>query len=118
MQEAGHEIQALINRPQLTIWTKDLYEAFYLLTDSRPVHFGGLGSIPMTEIEAYMRIDGIKDLESRYRFMTAIKAMDAEYLKLQKERKEREDKLSKQRQQSQVGGSNLPPRRGRLPRSR
>lgn len=88
-----------------------MYEAFFLLTDSRPVHFGGLGAIPLSEIESYMRVDGIEEWDDRYRFMLLIKRMDAEYLKLQAARQEQRDKTSKQRQQ--VGGSTLRPR-GRM----
>lgn len=108
MADAGHEIKALINRPSLSVCTKAYYEAFNLLNDARPVSFGGQGAIPLTEIEAYMRVDNITGWDERFHFMRMIKRMDAAYLKFKQDKQEEQDRRNKQRQQ--VGGSNLRPR--------
>jgi hypothetical protein len=59
----------------LAAWT-----AFATLSDSRPVHFGGAGSIPLSEIEAYCRLTELEDVELRASLVRLIRRMDRAFL--------------------------------------
>lgn len=47
---------------------------------------GGVGPIPLTEIEAYLKLYNIVDLDEREYFIKMIKALDSEYISLMNER--------------------------------
>lgn len=80
MQKEGDELPAFVERmpsvePHL-VW---YVEAFRSLANSRPVGMG-LGPIPLSEIEAYVRLFGLVD-DDLERFVHLIHALDAVYLK-------------------------------------
>lgn len=72
--------EALKNRPELNNWVMPCWNAFQLLTASRPLGMGGVGPIPLTEIEAYCRMYQVDDLDEREQLVTMIRALDSVYL--------------------------------------
>lgn len=59
-----------------------MWNGFWELHRFRAVNFGSVGAIPLTEIEAYIRIHGIKDKKE---FISYVSAMDEEFLKFANE---------------------------------
>ena len=64
-----------------------LYEAFHLLNPSRPQHFGGAGTIPFTEIDAFCRLFSIT--EDRETVARQLRRLDQAYLGLMDKTKHR-----------------------------
>ena len=74
-------LQALTDKPTLSHWTIEYYEAFMVLNDSRQIREGSIGPIPLSEMAAYMEMFGVKDIEERERFTKMVKALDRVYMK-------------------------------------
>ena len=67
-------------------------EAFDHLSSDRPIGaFGGVGCIPLSSIQAYCEMFGISDEDERQTFLSIIRAMDDEYLKIQAEKAQKQD---------------------------
>lgn len=82
MHEATGEIpDALQNKPKLSHWVAQYYSAFHVLNDSRMVREGSIGSIPLSEIFAYMQMFEIDKLDEREHFTKMVKALDRVYVK-------------------------------------
>lgn len=79
LEEKGEDIPALRNKPELEDYLRPYWEAFYVLTHSRQVGFG-IGAIPLSEIDAYLRLYGIDDPEERDELVFFIREMDMEFL--------------------------------------
>ena len=60
-EKTGGMADIMVNRPELSQWSLPWWEAFSLLSGSRPWTMGGPAPIPLTEIEAYCRLKGIAD---------------------------------------------------------
>jgi hypothetical protein len=71
---------ALENRPELEPELEPYFEAFALLSPSRPLHMGGAGAIPVAEIKAYLDIEAIADPDDRRAHLRRLRAMDETYL--------------------------------------
>jgi hypothetical protein len=71
---------ALEDRPELMAGLEPYFETFALLSPSRSVHMGGAGAIPVTELKAYLEIEGITDAEERRTHLRLLRAMDETYL--------------------------------------
>lgn len=71
---------ALENRPELDPGLEPYFEAFALLSPSRPIHLGGAGAIPVAEIAAYLDLEAIADPEERRAHLRLVRAMDEIYL--------------------------------------
>jgi hypothetical protein len=99
MQEGGMEVEALKNRPQITMWTQEYWQAFQILSGSRIVHQGGVGPIPLSEMVAYMNAMYITDADERLTFITMIQSLDKVYTQhinhKAKQDRERQSKLQK-----------------------
>jgi hypothetical protein len=59
------------------IW---LWDAFLLLSGTRPMGFGGPTAIPLQEILAYSKIYAIEDHEELEEFTWTIRILDSEWL--------------------------------------
>jgi hypothetical protein len=63
----------------------DIRDAFVVLSASRPAAFG-IGCIPLTEIESYVRLYEVEDID---RFIQLIRAMDGAFVEKVNQRNER-----------------------------
>lgn len=72
----GHEVD-----PEIPIHLLWVWQAFWELTNDRPLGFGGVGGIPFTAIDVYARRYGIGCLDEFTRFRALIRALDDEYVK-------------------------------------
>lgn len=86
MQEGGLEVKALQNRPAITQWVIEYWEAFQTLGNSRIPHQGAVGPIPLTEIVAYMDAIYLRDVDERLRMIKMIQSLDSVYVKHVNER--------------------------------
>jgi hypothetical protein len=80
-QQQGIEPDALKHQPRLRPWVVDYYRAFNVLSASRPLGMGAVGSIPVSEIAAYLNLFEVHDYEEREAYVTMIQALDSVYLK-------------------------------------
>jgi len=81
MQDGGLEIDALKNRPKLSRWVTEYWEAFHILGGSRIIHQGGVGPIPLTEIVAYMDAVYLRSVDERLTLIKMIQSLDNVYVK-------------------------------------
>lgn len=75
------EVPALQNRPTLSQWVIEYWEAFQLLGNSRIPHQGGVGPIPLTEIVAYLDTIFLVDVDERLKTVKMIQSLDKVYCK-------------------------------------
>lgn len=75
------EVPALQNRPTLTQWVIEYWEAFQILGNSRIPHQGAIGPIPLTEIVAYMDTIYLRDVDERLKMIMMIQGLDRVYMK-------------------------------------
>jgi hypothetical protein len=80
-------VQERENGPAIPEHQIDVWDAFWVLHDSRPVGMAP-GGIPLTEIEAYLRMYDIRDPDLIDEWLTLIREMDREYLKVSGEQRE------------------------------
>ncbi len=75
----------MANAPELLAGLEFYYRAFLELTASRPIHFGGAGLLPWSEIKDYCAYHGFKgaDLDDA---IYLIKKMDSAFIKYQYEK--------------------------------
>lgn len=83
--QVGEELPLFVqNQPPLREDLHWIVEAFYRLSGSRQIGFG-VGPIPLSEIDAYIRLFGLldDDIDAFFRLITAL---DAVYIKKQSKR--------------------------------
>lgn len=66
----------------------DVRDAFVVLSPSRPFGFG-VGCIPLSEIESFIRLYEVEDVD---RFLRLIRAIDTAYVEKINQRNERKNK--------------------------
>ena len=71
--------------PKLTDGNAPIYAAFLDLSPSRPAGLGA-GAIPLTEIEAYLRLFGHPGCDDAREFVVLIRACDAALLEARAEK--------------------------------
>lgn len=54
--------------------------AFHACSASRPLHMGGAGAVPISEILAYLELVGIASAAVRAKYLRLIQHLDAAYL--------------------------------------
>ncbi len=79
-QEAGNEVKALDERPQLYDDLQWIYRSFFQLSRLQGM---SPGAISTSEIVAYLDLHGETDLQERAEFFRFIKVMDRAWLKYQ-----------------------------------
>lgn len=93
------EVQALNDRPQISMWTQEYWQGFQILSGSRIVHQGGVGPIPLSEIVAYMDATYLTDVDERLTFIKMMQALDKVYTnhinQKAKQDREKQSKLRK-----------------------
>jgi len=80
LEKEGNHIKALDEKPKLYEDLESVFEAFKILSSTRPVGMS-IGAIPLTEISAYMKMFGIDGYQEKKRFLKQIQILDAVYLK-------------------------------------
>ena len=83
--QVGEDLPLFVqNQPPLREDLHWIVEAFYRLSGSRQIGFG-VGPIPLSEIDAYIRLFGLldDDIDAFFRLITAL---DAVYIKKQSKR--------------------------------
>jgi len=73
----------------------EYYEAFAHLTTSRQVVMGGIGGIPVSQVESYLNLRGIKDIDERLTFLKLVTALDVVYLEHHRETYKQQQESSK-----------------------
>ena len=87
MAEDGEETKAWRERPLLEEYLAQILENYMLLSSSRINVMGEVGAIPVSEIVAFLDIQGVTDLNERWDFLMIIKGLDSHYLKFQQKRR-------------------------------
>jgi hypothetical protein len=78
----GLPCPALDQMPELFASNQWVYEGFFQLCGSRPITMsGGFAPVPVSEICAWLELNGIHDLDDRTTFLRLIQALDAAWLK-------------------------------------
>jgi hypothetical protein len=70
------------------------WNGFWRLSNSRPVGFNGVLRIPLSELEAYSRLNRF-DYEKSQDFLTFVERMDHRYMEWVAEQREIEEQKSK-----------------------
>lgn len=98
------EVPALQNRPKLSQWVIEYWEAFQVLGNSRIPHQGAIGPIPLTEIVAYMDAIYLSDVDERLKLIMMIQSLDRVYVKHVNDKAKRASEAkAKQRPQARSG---------------
>ena len=77
MAEEGFTVEAWRERPRLHPAIAELWEAFSVLSASRPVGFGGIGYIPLAEMTTYATVIGYERVAD---FIGIMRTLDAEFV--------------------------------------
>ena len=97
MQHGGMKVEALENRPVLSPWVTEYWEAYQILSTSRRLHQGGIGPIPLSEIVAYLQAADVRDVDERLTYIKMIQALDLVYVShINEEAKKKSDAKSKE----------------------
>lgn len=96
------EVKALQNRPTVTRWVIEYWEAFQILGNSRIPHQGGIGPIPLTEIVAYMDTIYLYDVDERLKMIRMIQSLDRVYVKHVNDKAARERDLQSKKRKAAV----------------
>ena len=91
LAESGQHVKALETKPVLYADLIMDYEAFIILNASRSIGMSE-GSIPLSEIYAYMQIFEIDDYSQRKLFLKRIRFLDRVYLEFVHESNAKRDK--------------------------
>lgn len=90
-EQTGKTPGGLLERPTLTAnqwYYRDVYEdvsgSRQYTTDGQPL------PIPISEVLAYCELFGIRELEARHRIMVMVRAQDAGFRKVMREKAEQE----------------------------
>jgi hypothetical protein len=83
MQDEGHEIPILDEKPEVIPEALPFWEAFVQLSHSRNVGMS-LGAIPISEVLAYCVYFSIVDIDERGCLLRIISDLDSHYLELNK----------------------------------
>lgn len=102
----------LDNRPSLNRWVGYYYSSFAALSSSRSVTPAGAGPIPLSEIKAFLDLEGERNIEERRRFVMMIRAMDGVFLDHVRKQRQKEADAQKLAS-SKVGPKGRQPRRRR-----
>ena len=74
------DVPALRDRPRVTPWISEYWDAFQILGSSRIVHQGGIGPIPLSEMVAYMDAVYLVDVDERLKFIRMMQSLDRVYV--------------------------------------
>lgn len=81
LQRQGMSVPALESAPDLDELLLHVWNAFAQLARSRPYGMNGALPIPVADIDAWLSIHQVRDLETRIEYYELIVAMDNEWLK-------------------------------------
>lgn len=78
--EAGQPTPSLDRMPKVPFYLQSIWEAFSILSGSRPASMSGALPIPMTELLAYCTLKRVDDPDDIDDLIYFIREMDAAYL--------------------------------------
>jgi hypothetical protein len=81
MQDDGHDIPILDEKPDISSEASTFWEVFLLLSRSRRMGMS-LGAIPISEVLAYCEFYSIVDVDERDSLLRIISMVDSYYLEL------------------------------------
>jgi hypothetical protein len=74
-------VPELLERPEIEPWNLPMWRAWCYLSGSRRAAFGGAMPIPVSEVEAYLRLRYPDfDVEERMEFLEVISRLDRVYM--------------------------------------
>lgn len=76
MREDGHPIPEDWNKPKLGRDCVEYFDAFIYLSERRQWDQGGPLAIPISEIEAYMRIVGVRGTDEKLKMIKLVGQLD------------------------------------------
>lgn len=80
-QEAtGEDPDDMADAPALYGWNQSIWSGFNLLSSARPIHMGGVGYIPLSEIVVWMNEARIQDVDDRQVAVDMIRALDSVFV--------------------------------------
>ena len=79
VRDAGGTVPVLDEQPSVPPELAHLWQAFADLHRSRAMGFSS-GPIPLTEIEAWLRLNGVGSMEETREYVDAVRALDDAYL--------------------------------------
>jgi len=82
-EKTGGMADIIANRPVLSQWSLPWWEAFSLLSGSRPWTMGGPAAISLTEVEAYCRLKEIDDPDEVDELLYQVRRLDGIWLEEQ-----------------------------------
>jgi hypothetical protein len=88
LRRDGMKVPELDEEPKMHRGAEEAWSAFAALNESRPIHFGGAGAIPLSEIEAYCRLVGLEDADEREQLARLVRRADRFYLSHNNSQKE------------------------------
>lgn len=94
------EVQSLQERPRLSRWVQEYWDAFQILSGSRIIHQGGIGPIPLSEMVAYMDATYLVDVDARLKFIKMIQSLDGIYVDHVNTKAKRESKAKAAQRQA------------------
>lgn len=80
LAEGGSSPKALESRIVMEDHLRFWWDAFWDMSSERPVHFGGLGRIPLSAIDCWARRYSIDDIDDFDALKAVIFAMDGVFL--------------------------------------
>lgn len=83
--------QGLKDKPELTRWTVPVWMAFQVLSAGRFYTEAGPGAIPLTEIEAYLRLTNVEG-EDWFSYVLMLRSMDAVFMEYAAKKREQHQK--------------------------
>ena len=86
MEDEGHVIPELQNKPDLFDSAIPYLNAFHALSTSRQIGFG-IGFIPYSEIYTYLNENNIYDIDDREDYYHFIKFIDVIYVQISNSKK-------------------------------
>lgn len=95
---SGHIFPALANKPEVPPDLAYIWDAFWLLSQSRVQGFAE-GPIPLSEVAAYVAMFNVQDVSF---FLSCIRELDSKYLEWRRDSAERERERAKAEAKAQA----------------
>jgi hypothetical protein len=87
-RKTGVKPAPLLARPKIKRHDVWYLEAFQSLSAARSNGFSGAEPIAISEIVAYLNLEGVTDPQERRRFLNLVQLLDSEWMKFHRERAE------------------------------
>lgn len=91
-QKAGRKVAALESRPALFQDLRPVWEMWVAVSRTRPPAFGGISPVSITEMKAWLDLQGYTNTSVRVEYYELISELDTYYLQKMHEKFEAEKK--------------------------